>query len=159
MVLRIHFTADDLARTRVAATIGAAAETYYSLELLGRRCLAVPFVPWRAQVVDQLPQEAKPLTVLMPARGPGIDLLALALDSPDIDEAIDSLLRVPRTRMRRELEAVTFASPGASWARTLVDADAEARRLLTAALASCHRATVGPYWHAAQSRLQAVRAQ
>ncbi|MEU3465412.1 winged helix-turn-helix domain-containing protein [Streptomyces sp. NPDC006733] len=158
-MLRIHFTADDLARTRVAATIGAAVETYYSLELLGRRGLAVPFWHWRAQIADRLPQEAKPLTVLMPDRGPGIDLLALAGDSPDIDEAVDSLLRVPRARVRREFEAVGFNAAGSSWARTLVEGDGEARGQLAAALASSHRATVRPYWQAARSRLDAVRAR
>lgn len=109
MVLRIHFTADDLVRTRVATTIGAAAETYYSLEMLNRRSLPAPFHHWRARVAGRLPQAARPLTVLLPDRGPGLDLLALAGDSPDVDQAVDALLRAPRARVRRELEPVAFA--------------------------------------------------
>ncbi|MGW7103298.1 ArsR/SmtB family transcription factor [Streptomyces sp. NPDC054838] len=158
-MLRIHFTADDLARTRVATTIGAAAETYYSLEMLGRRSLAVPFHRWRAKVTGRLPEDAKPLTALMPDRGPGLDLLTLAGDSPDIDQAVDTLLRAPRTRVRRELEAVAFGPVHSSWARTVADGDGEARRQLAAALVACHRVTVGPYWTVARSRLDAVRAQ
>ncbi|MFF1555947.1 ArsR/SmtB family transcription factor [Streptomyces sp. NPDC058279] len=158
-MLRIHFTADDLARTRVAATIGAAAETYYSLEMLSRRSLAVPFRHWRTKVTGRLPQDAEPLTALMPDRGPGLDLLALAGDSPDIDQAVDTLLRAPRARVRRELEAVAFDSVHSSWARTVAEGDGEARRQLATALAACHRVTVGPYWSAARSRLEAVRAQ
>ncbi|MET7620371.1 transcriptional regulator [Streptomyces sp. NPDC005408] len=157
-MLRIHFTADDLARTRVATTIGAAAETYYSLEMLSRRSCAVPFQRWRATVAGQLAADAKPLTTLLPAYGPGLDLLALAGDSPDIDHAVDGLLRAPRTRVRRELEAVAFASVHSSWARSVADGDAEARRQLAAALVACHRVTVGPYWSASRSRLDAVRA-
>ncbi|MER5728294.1 winged helix-turn-helix domain-containing protein [Streptomyces sp. NPDC002138] len=158
-MLRIHFTADDLARTRVASTIGAAAETYYSLEMLGRRSLAAPFQPWRAKVTGRLSQDARPLTVLMPDHGPGLDLLTLAGDSPDIGEAADTLLRAPRSRVRRELEAVALDSARSSWARSLAEGDGEARRHLAAALVACHRATVGPYWPAARSRLEAVRAQ
>ncbi|MCZ4124751.1 ArsR/SmtB family transcription factor [Streptomyces sp. H39-S7] len=158
-MLRIHFTADDLARTQVAATIGAAAETYYSLEMLSRRSVAVPFWHWRAKVAGRLPQEAQPLTVLMPDHGPGLDLLALAGDSPDIDQAVDTLLRAPRARVRRELQAVAFDSGHSSWARTVAEGDGEARRHLATALEACHRVTVGPYWPAARSRLEAVRAQ
>ncbi|GHB55291.1 transcriptional regulator [Streptomyces cirratus] len=158
-MLRIHFTADDLARTRVATTIGAAAETYYSLEMLSRRSLAAPFQRWRATVAGRLPQAARPLTVLLPGRGPGLDLLALAGDSPDIDEAVDALLRAPRARVRRELEAVAFDPAHSSWARSVAEGDAEARARLATALAACHRVTVGPYWAAAHARLDAVRAQ
>lgn len=159
MVLRLHFTADDLARTQVATTIGAAAETYYSLEMLSRGSLAGPFWHWRAKVAGRLPQDAKPLTVLMPDHGPGLDLLALAGDSSDIDQAVETLLRAPRARVRRELEAVAYDSVHSSWARTVAEGDGEARRQLATALAACHRVTVEPYWSAARSRLEAVRAQ
>jgi len=53
-VLRIHFTAQDLARTRVATTIGVAAETYYSLELLRERRDAPRFGHWRAAVAPRM---------------------------------------------------------------------------------------------------------
>ncbi|WP_329201021.1 MULTISPECIES: winged helix-turn-helix domain-containing protein [unclassified Streptomyces] len=158
-MLRIHFTADDLVRTRVATTIGAAAETYYSLEMLNRRSLPAPFHHWRARVAGRLPQAARPLTVLLPDRGPGLDLLALAGDSPDVDQAVDALLRAPRARVRRELEPVAFAPLHTSWARLVADGDPEARGQLATALAACHGVTVGPYWAAARSRLDAVRAQ
>ncbi|MEU7555798.1 winged helix-turn-helix domain-containing protein [Streptomyces sp. NPDC044571] len=158
-MLRIHFTAEDLARTRVAGTIGAAAETYYSLEMLGRRSGAVPFHRWRGEVTGRLAQDAGPLTALLPARGPGLDLLALAGDSPDIDHAVDGLLRAPRARVRREVEAVAFDPAHTAWARSLAEGDGGARRQLAAALAACHRATVAPYWSACRSRLDAVRAQ
>ncbi|MET9960109.1 winged helix-turn-helix domain-containing protein [Streptomyces sp. NPDC006326] len=162
-MLRIHFTADDLARTRVAGTVGAAAETYYSLEMLGRRSCPVPFRRWRAEVAGRLvqdtAQDTAPLTALLPARGPGLDLLALAGDSPDPEHAVDGLLRAPRARVRREVEAVAFDPAHTAWARSLAEGDGGARRQLAAAFAACHRAAVGPYWSACRSRLDAVRAQ
>ncbi|KUH38275.1 MULTISPECIES: ArsR/SmtB family transcription factor [Streptomyces] len=158
-MLRIHFTAEDLARTRVAATIGAAAETYYSLEMLCRRSLPLPFQRWRATVINRLGEEARPLVTLLPARGPGLDLLALAGDSPDIDHAVDVLLRAPRTQIRRELQPVTVDPVHLPWARAVADGGTDARRLLAAGLLACHQATVAPYWAASRSRLDAVRAQ
>ncbi|MFJ7209408.1 ArsR/SmtB family transcription factor [Streptomyces sp. NPDC098789] len=127
--------------------------------MLSRHSLAVPFLPWRAQVAGRLPRDAKPLTALVPDHGPGLDLLTLAGDSPDIDEAVDTLLRAPRARVRRELEVVAFDPARSSWARTVAEGDGAARRQLATALAACHRLTVGPFWPAARARLEAVRAQ
>ncbi|MGW7051171.1 ArsR/SmtB family transcription factor [Streptomyces sp. NPDC054887] len=158
-MLRIHFTAEDLARTRVASTIGAAAETYYSLEMLCRRSLPLPFQRWRATVADRLGEDTGPLTALIPARGPGLDLLALAGDSPDIDHAVEALLRAPRARVRRELDPVAVRPAHRSWARAVADGDADARGLLAAGLAACHRVAVAPYWAASRSQLDVVRAQ
>jgi DNA-binding transcriptional ArsR family regulator len=159
VVLRIHFTAEDLARTRVADTIGAAAETYYSLEMLHRRSLPLPFKRWRATVVGRLGREAGPLTTLLPAAGPGLDMLALTGDSPDIDHAVETLLRAPRARIRREMEPVTVGTAHLSWARAVAEGGADSRRLLAAGLVACHRVAVAPYWAASRSRLDAVRAQ
>ncbi|MFJ7083297.1 hypothetical protein ACIQU8_08725 [Streptomyces griseus] len=53
-MLRIHFTAEDLARTRVAATIGAAAETYYSLEVLRERQDVSFFRQWRSEAAGRM---------------------------------------------------------------------------------------------------------
>ncbi|MBB6438858.1 helix-turn-helix domain-containing protein [Streptomyces candidus] len=158
-MLRIHFTAEDLARTRVAATLGAAAETYYSLEMLCRPSLPLPFQRWRSSVAGRLSKDARPLTALLPVRGPGLDLLALAGDSPDIGHAVEALLRASPTLMRREVGTVTVDPAHMSWARAVADGDNDARRLLAAGLVSCHQATVAPYWAAARTRLDAVRAQ
>ncbi|MFV0126484.1 ArsR/SmtB family transcription factor [Streptomyces sp. HMX112] len=143
----------------MAGTIGAAAETYYSLEKLRGRSLPVPFQRWRATVAGRLGEDAGPLTTLLPARGPGLDLLALAGDSPDIDHAVEALLRAPRIRVRRELEPVAVAPAHMSWARAAAEGDADARRSLAAGLVACHRVAVAPYWAASRSRLDVVRAQ
>ncbi len=157
-MLRIHFGAEDLARTRVAPTIGAAAETYYGLEMLCRRSTAAPFRGWRTAMRGRLGPDTRPLTALLPAGGPGVDLLALAGDAPDIGHAVENLLTAPRARVRRELEPVAFAARHAAWARSVADGDPEALRRLATALHASHRAAVAPYWPAARSRLDALRA-
>lgn len=158
-VLRIHFTAEDLARTRVAATIGAAAETMYSLRLL-RDCAtaALPFHPWQATVRGRLGAKARPLTSLLAVDGPDIDLVALMGVTPSIEEGIDTLLRASPARLRTELEHIAFHPSQLSWARNLAEGDLEARQHFAAGLAACNEVLVAPYWNAARSHMEGVRA-
>lgn len=158
-MLSIHFTAEDLARTRVAATIGAAAETMYGLRLL-RDCAtaALPFRPWQAAVRGRLGAKTRPLTSLLAVDGPDIDLAALMGDTPSVEEGIDNLLRAPSARLRIELEHIDFHPSQLSWARNLADGDVEARRQFAAGLAACNEALVAPYWSRARSHLEGVRA-
>lgn len=157
-MLRIHFTAEDLARTRVGTGIGAAAETYYSLAMLRDRRTAPPFDGWRSAVAGRVAEEMRPLLALLPASGPGVDLLTIAGDATSIGEAADRLLSAPRARLRRELEDVSFRPAHASWVRSLMDADGDALHQLARALEVSHRSAVAPYWDRAASHLDAVRA-
>ncbi|MGI5478749.1 ArsR/SmtB family transcription factor [Streptomyces lavendofoliae] len=110
-------------------------------------------------MAGRLGEDTGPLTTLLPARGPGLDLLALAGDSPDIDHAVETLLRAPRTQVRREVEPVAVGPAHMSWARAVAEGDADARRLLAAGLLACHRVAVAPYWAASRSQLDVVRAR
>ncbi|MFD5148115.1 ArsR/SmtB family transcription factor [Streptomyces sp. NPDC058401] len=158
-MLRIHFTADDLARTRVAATIGAAAETMYSLRLL-RDCAsaALPFRPWQEAVRGRLGARARPFTSLLAVDGPDIDLTVLMGDTPSLEEGIDNLLRASSAGMRAELEHIAFHPSQLSWARNLAAGDLGARRDFAAGLTACNEALVAPYWNRTRSHVEAVRA-
>lgn len=155
-MLRIHFTAEDLARTRVAATIGVAAETYYSLESLRGGRNDPHFRSWRSAVVGRMGPDTRPLTSLLPVRGPGLDLMALMGDAPSLEHAVDNLLHAPASRLRREFEGLHFHPGHQPWARRLSEGDRDARRQLAEAVRSCHRLTVEPYWHRARSALVAL---
>lgn len=158
-MLRIHFTAEDLARTRVAATVGAAAETMYGLRLL-RDCAsaALPFRPWQEAVRGRLGARTRPFTSLLAVDGPDIDLTVLMGDTPSVEEGIENLLRASPARLRTELQHIDFHPSQLSWARNLAAGDLEARRDFAAGLAACNEAIVAPYWHLAKSRLEGVRA-
>ncbi|MGR4878505.1 ArsR/SmtB family transcription factor [Streptomyces sp. LARHCF249] len=158
-MLRIHFTAEDLARTRVAATIGAAAETMYGLRLL-RDCAtaALPFHPWRATVRGRLGASARPFTSLLAVNGPDIDLTTLMGDTPSIEEGIDNLMRASPARLRTELDHIAFHPSQLSWARSLAEGGLETRRHFAEGLAACNEAIVAPYWSSARSHVEGVRA-
>ncbi|MEU0004318.1 winged helix-turn-helix domain-containing protein [Streptomyces sp. NPDC006314] len=155
-MLRIHFTSEDLVRTRLAATIGVAAETYYSLELLREHRELPHFRPWRSAVAGRMGADTRPLTSLLPVRGPGLDLLALMGDVPSLDHAVDNLLHAPVSRLSREFQGVDFHPRHLPWARRLSEGDREARRELAAAVRACHRLAVEPYWHKGRSELVAL---
>ncbi|MEU4261861.1 ArsR/SmtB family transcription factor [Streptomyces argenteolus] len=155
-VLRIHFTAEDLARTRVATTIGVAAEVYYSLELLTENQELSNFRSWRSAVAGRMGADTRPLTSLVPLRGPGLDLLALMGDVPSLDHAVDNLLHAPVPRLRREFEGLDFHPRYLPWARRVSEGDRDARRELADAVRACHRLTVEPYWDRGRSELVAL---
>ncbi|WUT08613.1 helix-turn-helix domain-containing protein (plasmid) [Streptomyces sp. NBC_00704] len=155
---RIHFTAEDLVRTRVARTIGVAAETFDSVKLLTDRDTSLAFRRWHVSVRGRLGEQAGPLAALMPGRGPLLDAMSLMGDTASIDEAVDNLMAAPRALMRIELENIDFRPVHRSWARNLVDGDREARVQVAAALRACHRITVAPYWSRVRSHLGEVRA-
>ncbi|AWZ06223.1 MULTISPECIES: winged helix-turn-helix domain-containing protein [unclassified Streptomyces] len=157
-MLHIHFTAEDLARTRVAATIGAAAETMYSLRLL-RDCAtyALPFHPWQTAVRGRLGAKARPFTSLLAVDGPDVDLTVLMGDTPSIEEGVENLMRVSTARLRTEFEHIAFHPSQLPWARNLVGGDLEARRQFAEGLAACNEAMVAPYWSRARAHLEGVR--
>ncbi|MGW1776519.1 ArsR/SmtB family transcription factor [Streptomyces sp. NPDC002104] len=158
-MLRIHFTAEDLARTRVAVTVGVAAETMYSLRLL-RDCAtaALPFHPWQAAVRGRLGARARPFTSLLALDGPDIDLTVLMGDTPSVEEGIENLLRASPAMLLTELEHIDFHPAQLAWARNLAGGDLEARKDYAAGLAACHEALVAPYWNSARSHVEGVRA-
>ncbi|WP_328929368.1 winged helix-turn-helix domain-containing protein [Streptomyces sp. NBC_00190] len=157
-MLRIHFTADDLARTRVAATLGAATETMMGLKLL-RDCAAnaLPFRPWDSMARGRLGAATRPVTSLLSVDGPDIDLTMLMGNSPSIEEGIDNLLRASPDRIRTELEHIDFHPSQLSWARTLAEGGLEARRHFAAGLAACNEAIIAPYWSRARTHMEGVR--
>ncbi|OPG09032.1 transcriptional regulator [Streptomyces sp. GKU 895] len=155
---RIHFTAEDLARTRVATTIGVAAETFDTVKLLKDRDASLVFRRWHLSVRGRVGQQAGPLAALMPMRGPLIDATSLMGDTASIDEAVDNLMAAPRALMRLELENLDLHPTHRSWARNLMDGDRETRRQVATALRACHSVTVAPYWSRVRSHLSEVRA-
>ncbi|MFJ8045898.1 winged helix-turn-helix domain-containing protein [Kitasatospora sp. NPDC096147] len=157
-MLRIHFTAADLARTRVAPTVGAAAETYHGLGVLRGLTGGGPFRQWRTEVAARLGPEAGPLAALLPVDGPGLDLATLVGATDSAEEGAENLLRVGRVPFAAELSEITYQPRHRAWARSLASGDPEARKLLARSFLAVHRTAVAPYWPQLTGRLEAVRA-
>ncbi|MFE0697522.1 ArsR/SmtB family transcription factor [Streptomyces sp. NPDC058869] len=161
MAKRIHFTAEDLARTRVKTTLGVAAETVDGVKRLRERDRAPALRGWRTSVTSglggSLREQALPLMALMPAQGPQIDIATLTGGATGIDEAVDNLLTASPAMTRLEVEYLDVHPAHRGWARALADGDRGARRELAKALRACHTVAVAPYWAQMHLHLASTR--
>ncbi len=172
MGLRLHFTADDLARTRVSPGRGPLAETIWAMTLL--RCPVqrqVTLGGWRERAYGQLIRapgrqsgqelrhQLRPLTMLMPNCRDWVDLLTLTGERASFDEGTEALLTLPRDRVLAELHDCDRRSrlPSAAWA--IADPRGDARRRLADAVEAAYRGLVEPFWQGVESQLRAEQAR
>jgi DNA-binding transcriptional ArsR family regulator len=162
-VWRIHFTAEDLARTTISPGFGPLAETLWGLSLL--HCPAqrpVAFGGWRENAYRQLTgenrPELRPLTMLMPKPGYMVDLVTLTGEQVTIEESLDALLDVPRDRLLGELAASDQQYPLPLGAWQVAESGSEARQQLAQATQAAYQALVEPYWPRIGARLRAEQA-
>jgi DNA-binding transcriptional ArsR family regulator len=159
MVWRIHFTAADLARTRISPIPGPLAETVMALSLL--RCPLQPrtlFSEWRSQVGGQLTAPMKPLMTLVPPGTKGVDLYASVGQAPTIEQGLGALLATPREHLLVEMEFFDrlHRLPASAWATAETGSDARLR--LADAAHATYTALIEPYWTRIQAHLLAEQA-
>lgn len=156
-MLRIHFTAEDLFRVRVAQQPDPFWEVILSLFRLrqGRR-IPLAFGPWREQV-GRRPDPAV-LGLLAPLVT-GIhfpDFLTPSEGSQGLAAGLDALLATPVRRLRDEMDFLGSQSGGLPPAvRPLATGDRDALRELAAAVQAHHDAVVAPWWPQAQALVDA----
>ncbi|MFE0106162.1 winged helix-turn-helix domain-containing protein [Streptomyces sp. NPDC059009] len=150
MALRIHFTADDLARTVVATRPDVMWELVNSLHILQSPRPAPVYRPWLRHARARLAaadhrRVLRQLTLLVPPRGSFPDFLTPA-HTGGFDAALDLVRSTSARRLRQEL-AVAFEERAAPpWVRRLADGDRPVRQELQHALAVYHEEFLAPYW-------------
>jgi len=154
-VVRVNFTADDLARTRFSAAPAPLMETEMALlELrrssLGRRAW-VRARPWLREARRVFPRAARPLLDVYGPYPPWPSFFDSPV--PDLDEALKFVRASPRSYLRNELASTWRHRPGRppTWLQNLADGDADAIGLLVRAMRGLHDAVVAPRWDAALS--------
>lgn len=162
-MLRIHFTPEDLGRTRVATTPDPLWESMLSLHRLRARDGALVFGQWRARVRGQLATapvrpQLRMLLPLVPQHGYFPDFLTPADARAGWQAGIDALLHTPATRLRAELELLAGRRRLPTWARGLAEGDPGLLRRLATALTAYYELAVAPFGAALQAQLDADRA-
>ncbi|GAA3908153.1 winged helix-turn-helix domain-containing protein [Streptomyces lacrimifluminis] len=150
-MLRVHFTAEDLVRVRVAAAPDPLWELTNSVQVLATDESALAYGEWRRLVRPGRGPADVLLAGLMPSRGYAPDFLTPALSgSPALDSAIDTVLSTPRTVLRDDLVSLAASTersrPLPAATRALADGDANALRCLGTALHAYHRRALAPHW-------------
>lgn len=164
-VLKIHFSVEDLARTRVLAGYGPYAEALFSIGALRRRNRdSWLFDGWRRQVRQA---GGKWPGMLGPVVGdpPILDLFTLMGRVSSSEEGTAVLLSAPRRALRVEIEQTAAylhalaaerrgpVSTLPNWALRIAD-DRAVRSAFVTALGDCCRAAVDPSWHRIRGYLE-----
>lgn len=157
-VMRIEFTAEDIARTRITTTFGPFAETLLGLSSL-RTAHHDRLAPsWRRNA-DRMTTELA--TFLNPRAVVQIDLFTLTGPAGEFAEAADALLGAPDESLAAEISAVRccHGPHDPSWLTGIHRAELAARQRLVHAVGRVHRRFVQPYWPAMRSILGAEQAR
>jgi DNA-binding transcriptional ArsR family regulator len=155
---RLHLTADDLARIRVAPTLGPFSETALAAETARQPTMGAGFSTWQRGLRGRLSPRTRVLAHVFPPGTPGLDLSTLVGATTSMEEGLDRLVGAPLRAVRGELEWIGATRPLSGWAKSLADREPSARQELAAALADFHEVAVGPHWAKIQSYLHAERA-
>ena len=145
-MLRIHFTADDLARIRIMASPDPLWEVLLSLHLLQTRHGAQVFDTWRRRTRRSLPSSTRLLTTLAPPKGYSPDFLTPAPGAPELEAGLDSLLGTPRSRLRSDLSYLGASQRLPSWVTELAEGDTDTLRRLAMAVRRYFSVALAPYW-------------
>lgn len=124
---RIHFTAADLARTRLQSTLGPVAEGVFALGAL-TRSRGPELARWRGDVIGRLRESTspdQPLGALLQSLRAPDDLLFLLDSGPGADTFAPTALSLTRTDLVRLAVDVWRAGVAPVWDRVLERLDAQ----------------------------------
>ncbi len=158
MTWRIHFTPEDLARTRVDATLGPLAETMFGMSLLYcRRQRPAGFERWRRRSRSRVGDDMRPLMRLLPPGSVGVDLWTLTGEASTIGQGLRALLAMPRDRVQAEMEVFARHTPLDPSAWRLSARTGSARAELADSALAAYRGLVEPHWPRLEAHLRAER--
>ncbi|MBB6171277.1 DNA-binding transcriptional ArsR family regulator [Nocardiopsis mwathae] len=155
-MLRIHFTGDDLARTRMAEGPDATWEIVLSLQMLGGSHGGLAFEEWRRACRRRIPPEARLLAPLVPNSNYFPDFLTPSGGPADLESRIDTVLGTPRRRLRTEMARLAADHRLPGWARAVADGEPDALHRIGEAMRACHREFIAPFAPAIRAHVDAV---
>ncbi|WP_327692897.1 DUF5937 family protein [Streptomyces sp. NBC_00459] len=158
-MLRLHFTKDDLLKTRVAREPDPLWETVLSAHLLAKDQGQAVFSHWRDQArsrLGRLPrQELRLMRTIAPPHGSSPDFLNPPEAAQGVSEGIEAVLTTPRRRLRAEIGLMDSAP---TWLRPIADGEPAALRDLGRALHGYFDSALAPFWPAVRAQVEADRA-
>ncbi|MFM9369630.1 ArsR/SmtB family transcription factor [Streptomyces sp. Da 82-17] len=155
-MLRIHFTAADLSRTRVSDGADPLWETVLSLHRLRDRRPE----PALAAVRENAGLRSTALRLLLPlvpARGYFPDFLTPPAAAAGVEHGLEALMSTPRRRLRAELARLARRNTLPEWTLGLAEGRASVLRGLARCLRDYHHRALGPAWPRVARRAEADR--
>ncbi|MGW8988445.1 DUF5937 family protein [Streptomyces zhihengii] len=162
-MLRFHFTAEDLANTRLAPSPHPLWETAFSLHRFQTRNGRWMYADWYRNACASLQESGlgRPvgamLLPLFPRARYYADFLTPAEGVDGLDTALEAILATPDTQVRQEMALAGRASRLPSWTTRL--GEQPLRRELVEVLRAYHQTVLAPHEEHVQQALQAERAR
>jgi DNA-binding CsgD family transcriptional regulator len=146
-LLRIHFSGDDLARTRLAGGPDPMWETLLSLHVLQQPEDVGPLRQWRNTVRKQVPPSTALLHELAPYRGYSADFLTPAgVGDEGFEAGLEAVLATPRHRLRGDIAVLMAERRPTPWLRSLAEGRSTSLERLGHALRDYHSCAIAPFW-------------
>lgn len=164
--LRIHFTAEDLARTRVAAGTDLLWELVLSMHVLRARHVPARYTAWRQEArarlaADPRPPRARLVADLIPPVGAFPDFLTpppAAGGQRSLAVAVEHVAATPARRLNKDLAAVFTRRAPSAWVRDLAAGRPAPMRALAGALRSYYHVAMTGHVHQIADAVHADRA-
>jgi DNA-binding transcriptional ArsR family regulator len=156
MVYRVHFTGQDLARTRVAESPFPLLELTMATRVLQERSQPVRLNAWRRRAFAHLTDPARQALSLIPPVGWSPTFLG-PLVAGSSEEALERARATPPGQIRAEMAAIAERQALPGWARHLAD-DTDLREQVYDAMALLYDALLRPYWARLAPQFAADRA-
>ncbi|MGW2178067.1 ArsR/SmtB family transcription factor [Streptomyces sp. NPDC001732] len=157
-MLRIHFTAGDLARTRVADRPDPLWESVLSLHQLQERQSDPAMLHWQKHVIRNGRAPLRLLLPLVPARGYFPDFLTPVESAEGFETGLDALLSTPRPQLHAQLARLTKDKPPDPWIRSVAEGRPPVLHRLGEALRTYRHHALGGMWQRIRARIEADRA-
>jgi DNA-binding transcriptional ArsR family regulator len=155
-MLRIHFSAEDFARTTIAAEPDPLWEVLLSLHMLQVEDGPLAYGAWRQRMRRRLPRETVgPLAALAPPVGYSPDFLTPSARSSEFGDAVDLMLSAPRQQVRTDLSRLSARRTAATWVRQLSEARPETLHRLGHSVRVYHHQALAAYWPSLRAAVQA----
>ncbi|MEV0727793.1 winged helix-turn-helix domain-containing protein [Polymorphospora sp. NPDC050346] len=162
-VLRIHFSGDDIARTRVAPAADPLWELILSVHLFQTRTRDPVVAGWRGEVARALRQEARGtfqlLFALNPPRGYFPDFLTPYASAGGIEAGLDAIRSTPVAQLDRDLNRLAAEGELPPGTAGVAGGDTDALHHLIATMRRYDGLAVTPYRARVQTAVEADRAR
>ncbi|MFF5204638.1 winged helix-turn-helix domain-containing protein [Streptosporangium sp. NPDC000396] len=156
MVYRIHFTSQDLARTRVAEAPMPLSELQLAIRTVQSGGQSAWLDGWRQRVLPRLPQHARMVLSLIPTTGWAPTFLSPARAGTP-QELFERVRATPSTTVSAQLAYIAHQQALPAWAGHLGD-DAQLRGHLYDGLECLYAQLLSPYWQRLATCFTADRA-
>lgn len=155
-MLRIHFTASDLGRLRLAGGADPLWEIMLSQHVLTDSGAPPRFGAWRDEALARITPQMRDLLRLAPPVGYTPDFLTPTHGHGSLEAGLDLVSSTPSGLLRADLDRLEGAKP--AWIARLADGDRQALRGLITTMRGYFEAMVAFVWDLVSTEVAAERA-